>query len=106
MEYRQLGNTDVTVSAVTYGAWAIGGWMWGKQDHDDAIAAIRTSIDAGITTIDTAAVYGFGHSEELVAEAIAGQRDKTVILTKFGLRWDGEDKGQLAGKPGTCRATP
>ncbi len=110
MEYRQLGNSDVTVSAVTYGAWAIGGWMWGQQDHNDAIAAIRTSIDAGITAIDTAAVYGFGHSEELVAEAIAGQRDKIVIMTKFGLRWDSQEKGQLRwethdlqGQPVTIR---
>lgn len=110
MEYRQLGNTDVTVSAITYGAWAIGGRMWGSQDHNDALAAIRTSIDAGITTIDTAAVYGFGHSEELIAEALTGQRDKVVIMTKFGLRWDGDEKGQLRwhthdlqGKPVTIR---
>lgn len=110
MEYRQLGNSDVTVSAITYGAWAIGGWMWGRQDHDDAIAAIRTSIDAGITTIDTAAVYGFGRSEELIAEAIAGKREKVVIMTKFGLRWDSHGKGEmrwdthdLQGNPITIR---
>ena len=95
MEYRKLGDSDVTVSAITFGAWAIGGWMWGEQNHDDAIAAIRTSLDAGITTIDTAAIYGFGHSEELIAQAIAGRGDEVVIMTKFGLRWDGEEKGEV-----------
>ncbi|MCD4825935.1 MAG: aldo/keto reductase [Phycisphaerae bacterium] len=96
MEYRRLGRTDIEISAVTFGAWAIGGWMWGPQDHDAAIDAIRTAIDAGVTTIDTAAVYGFGRSEELVAEAVAGcQRDKLVIMTKFGLRWDHDGEGTL-----------
>ena len=93
MEYRKLGNTDIEISAVTFGAWAIGGWMWGGQDHNDAIAAIRAAVDAGINSIDTAAIYGFGRSEELVAEAIAGRRDKLVILTKFGMRWDIESEG-------------
>ncbi len=89
MDYRQLGNTDIHVPAVIFGAWAIGGWMWGPQDHDDAIAAIRSALDAGINAIDTAAVYGFGQSEELVAEAIADRkREELVLLTKFGLRWD------------------
>lgn len=63
--------------------------MWGGQDESDAIEAIRASIDAGVNTIDTAAIYGMGYSEELVAKAIAGRRDRVVIATKCGMRWDG-----------------
>ncbi|MFW6065590.1 MAG: aldo/keto reductase [Planctomycetota bacterium] len=88
MEYRQLGKSDVKVSAVTLGTWAIGGWMWGGQDESDAIDAIKRSVDLGVTSIDTAAVYGFGKSEELVGKAVADRRDKVQILTKYGLRWD------------------
>ncbi|MBL7112905.1 MAG: aldo/keto reductase [Bacteroidales bacterium] len=88
MEYRSLGNSDVKVTPLTFGAWAIGGWMWGGADKSDALQAIRKSIDLGITTIDTAPVYGFGLSEEIVGEAISGIRDQVQILTKFGLIWD------------------
>ena len=89
MEYRQLGCSDVTVSAVSFGAWAIGGWMWGGQDPDDAVAAIRTAVDAGVTTFDTAAVYGFGASEELVGKALCDVRREDVqVLTKYSLRWN------------------
>lgn len=85
---RPLGNSGVKVTPIIFGAWAIGGWMWGGADDADAIAAIHASIDHGITTIDTAAVYGFGHSEELVGQAIRGKREKVVIATKCGMRWD------------------
>lgn len=91
MEYRQLGNSNVKVSAITFGAWAIGGWMWGDQDDAEAVAAIRTAIDAGVTSLDTAAIYGYGHSEELVGKAIAGRRESVQILTKYGLRWDNQE---------------
>jgi aryl-alcohol dehydrogenase-like predicted oxidoreductase len=94
MEYRQLGNSDVKVTAVTLGTWAIGGWMWGGQDESDALDAIRRSVDLGVTSIDTAAVYGFGSSEELVGKAIAGRRDQVQILTKYGLRWDIDGNGE------------
>ncbi len=60
MIYRKLGKSDVQVSAITFGAWAVGGWMWGGTDEEQSIAAIRTAIEMGVTTIDTAAVYGFG----------------------------------------------
>ncbi len=95
MNSRQLGKSDVYVSPVIFGAWAIGGWMWGGQDEADAIAAIQASLDAGVDTIDTAAIYGMGYSEELVAKAIAGRpRGKVIIATKCGMRWDGpEDEG-------------
>lgn len=88
MEYRRLGSSDLKVSAVTFGAWAIGGWMWGHQDENDAIAAIAKSIDLGVTSIDTAPVYGFGYSEELIGKVIAGKREKVQILTKYCIRWD------------------
>jgi len=89
MEYRKLGNSDLQVSVITFGAWAAGGWMWGSTDRNDAIEAIRASYDVGVTSIDTAPIYGQGTSEEIVGEAIKGlPRDKIQILTKFGLRWD------------------
>lgn len=89
MEKIKLGQSDVEITPIVFGAWAIGGWMWGGSDDQDAINAIRTSLDMGISSIDTAPIYGFGHSEKIVGEAIKGiQRDKIEILTKFGLRWD------------------
>jgi aryl-alcohol dehydrogenase-like predicted oxidoreductase len=89
MEYRQLGETDLKLSAITFGAWAIGGWMWGGTDRKDAVKAIQASYAEGVTSIDTAPAYGQGLSEEIVAEAIQGiPRDKVQVLTKFGLRWD------------------
>ncbi|PWU01557.1 MAG: aldo/keto reductase, partial [Candidatus Melainabacteria bacterium] len=85
---RQLGKSPVKASVVTLGAWAIGGSMWGGNDEKDAIEAINTAIELGVTSIDTAPGYGFGKSEELIAKAIAGKRDKVQLFTKFGLRWD------------------
>lgn len=95
MEYRKIGNSDLEVSVVTFGAWAAGGWMWGGTERSDAVKAIRESYDLGVTSIDTAPVYGQGTSEEIVGEAIKGiARDKVQILTKYGLRWD-TTKGQF-----------
>jgi aryl-alcohol dehydrogenase-like predicted oxidoreductase len=94
MEYRTLGKSGIKVSEIAFGAWAIGGWLWGGADAKDAVIAIETAIDHGMTTIDTAAVYGFGLSEELVGKAVKGKRDKTQILTKFGMVWD-EKKGKF-----------
>lgn len=86
---RPLGNTDLVASNVVFGAWAIGGWKWGGTDADLSIAAIRAALDAGVNCIDTAAVYGFGLSEQLVGEAIKGYaRDKILVATKCGIRWD------------------
>jgi len=91
MEYRPLGKSDVKVSEVILGTWAIGGWLWGGTDDEAAIAAIRKSIDVGMTSIDTAPMYGFGHSEEIVGKAIAGHREEVQLLTKYCLRWDVEE---------------
>jgi aryl-alcohol dehydrogenase-like predicted oxidoreductase len=89
MEKRKLGQSDLEVTVLAFGAWAIGGWLWGGSDSKEAVKAIETAIDHGMTTIDTASVYGFGLSEELVGKAIKGKRDKVQILTKFGMSWDG-----------------
>jgi aryl-alcohol dehydrogenase-like predicted oxidoreductase len=91
MEKRKLGNTDIHISEIAFGAWAIGGWMWGGADARDAVKAIETATDNGMTTIDTASVYGFGLSEELVGKAIKGKRDKVEVLTKFGMSWSGKE---------------
>lgn len=88
MELRKLGKSDVKVSPIAFGAWAIGGWMWGGAEEDAALKAIKAAYQAGITTIDTAPIYGFGRSEELVGKAMEGiSRDKYQILTKFGMNW-------------------
>lgn len=97
MEYRKLGNSELEVSVITFGAWAAGGWMWGSTDRNEAIKAIQAGVEVGMTSIDTAPIYGQGTSEEIVGEAIRGySRDKIQILTKFGMRWD-TDHGELVG---------
>jgi aryl-alcohol dehydrogenase-like predicted oxidoreductase len=98
MEYRKIGNSDLELSVITFGAWAAGGWMWGSTDRNDAIDAIKAGYDLGVTSIDTAPIYGQGDSEEIVGDAIKGiSRDKLQIVTKFGMRWD-LAKGELAMK--------
>lgn len=93
---RKLGTTDVEVTPITMGAWAIGGFMWGGNDEKDSIEAIQAYIDNGVTSIDTAPIYGFGYSEELVGKAIKKyDRSRVQILTKFGMVWDME-KGDYA----------
>ncbi|MGQ8870281.1 aldo/keto reductase [Myroides sp. TSA_177.3] len=95
MEYRKLGNTDLELSAITYGAFAIGGTMWGGNEQKDSIASVKASIDHGVTTLDTAPFYGFGLSEEMIGQAIKGyDRSKIQLLSKFGLVWDGSNKGK------------
>ncbi len=92
MQYRKIGisgQPDLEISVITFGAWAAGGWMWGGTERNEAVRAIQESYEAGVTSIDTAPIYGQGLSEEIVGEAIKGiPRDKVQILTKFGMRWD------------------
>ena len=95
MEYRRVGGSDLQLPVVTFGAWAIGGWMWGGADDGDAIRGIHRAIDEGITCIDTAPTYGMGHSETLVGKAIADRRGEVLIATKCGVRWDSEE-GQFS----------
>jgi aryl-alcohol dehydrogenase-like predicted oxidoreductase len=96
METKQFGNTDMNITRIGFGAWAIGGgnWAfgWGPQDDNEAIAAMQRAIENGMNWIDTAAVYGLGHSEELVGKAIKGMKAKPYIFTKCGLVWDEKRK--------------
>ncbi len=91
MDKKELGGTGVSVTRMAFGAWAIGGWFWGGADEKESVEAIEKAVDIGMTTIDTAPVYGFGQSEELVAKAIRGKRGEVEIMTKFGLKWDGTE---------------
>jgi len=93
MQTRKFGNSDLHITPVGYGAWAIGGsgWQfaWGSQDDNDSIAAIHRSLELGVNWIDTAAVYGLGHSEEVVARALkTWSGPRPYVFTKCGLRWD------------------
>jgi aryl-alcohol dehydrogenase-like predicted oxidoreductase len=89
METSAVAGTSLKVSRVAIGTWAIGGWMWGGTDETESVSTIRSALDHGINVIDTAPVYGFGRSEEIVGKAIAEGRlrDQVVIATKVGLEW-------------------
>jgi len=88
MELRELGKSGIMVTPMAFGAWAIGGWMWGGAEEKESIEAVRAAYDAGITTLDTAPAYGFGRSEELLSKALGGiPRNSYQLLTKFGLNW-------------------
>ncbi len=98
MEFQELGASGVKVSRITFGSWAAGGWMWGGTEQNDAVGAIHASYELGVTSIDTAPIYGQGLSEQIVGEAIKSlPRDKVQVLTKFGMRWD-LAKGDFAMK--------
>jgi aryl-alcohol dehydrogenase-like predicted oxidoreductase len=94
METRQLGNTDLHITPIGFGSWAIGGgnweFAWGPQDELEAIRAIERAVDRGMNWIDTAAVYGLGHSEELVGRAIGGMGQKPLVFTKCSMTWDAD----------------
>ena len=109
MQYRKLGQSGIEISVVGFGAWAIGGWAWGGADEQQAVAAIHAAIDRGVNLVDTAPMYGYGRSEEIVGRAIHGRRDRVVLATKCGLVWDQEQgesffradaKGIAAGESG------
>jgi aryl-alcohol dehydrogenase-like predicted oxidoreductase len=92
MKTKPLGNSDLFITPIGFGAWAIGGsgWQfgWGAQDDSDSVAAIREALDAGINWIDTAAVYGLGHSEEIVARALEGMNNRPYVFTKCSMVWN------------------
>lgn len=89
MEYTKIPGTDMNVSRIALGTWAIGGWMWGGTDEKESIQTIHEALDEGITLIDTAPIYGFGRSEEIVGKAVQeyGKRDELFISTKATLEW-------------------
>lgn len=99
METRKLGCTDLYLTTVGLGTWAIGGggwkFSWGPQDDKESISTIRHSLELGINWIDTAAIYGFGHSEEIVGEALKGLSKNPIIATKCSRLWD--DRGNIIG---------
>lgn len=87
IETLKIEGIATPVSRIGLGTWAIGGWMWGGADDDRSVTTIRSALDRGINLIDTAPVYGFGHSEEVVGKALEGVRDQAVIATKVALDW-------------------
>lgn len=89
MEYTMISGTTMTASRIALGTWAIGGWMWGGSDEAESIRTIHAALDKGINLIDTAPVYGFGVSEEIVGKAIEqrGRREDVLLATKVGLEW-------------------
>jgi len=98
MHKRRLGNSDLEITPLGIGAWAMGGggwaFAWGPQDDPESIAAIHAALDHGINWIDTAAVYGLGHSEEVVAQALKGRAERPYIFTKCSMVWD--DQGNIS----------
>ncbi len=102
---RTLGNSDLQLTSIGFGAWAIGGgnwkFAWGAQDDNESIAAIRRALDLGINWIDTAAVYGLGHSEEIVAKAVKGSAPRPYIFTKCSRRWGPDGSISSILKPGS-----
>lgn len=101
MEYRELGRTGWRVSAVGYGAWAIGGDAWGATDDAESLRSLHRAIDLGVNFVDTADVYGDGHSERLIAQVLRDRREEVVVATKAGRRLDphvagGYDRANLA----------
>jgi aryl-alcohol dehydrogenase-like predicted oxidoreductase len=108
MQTRTLGNSDLQITRVGYGAWAVGGsgWQfaWGSQDDNDSIAAIHRALELGVNWIDTAAVYGLGHSEEVVARALKSWSGaRPYVFTKCALRWDAKGQVQKVLKADSIR---
>ncbi len=99
MQTRRLGNSDMHITPVGFGAWALGGggwaFSWGEQDDQESIGAIQAALDHGVNWIDTAAVYGLGHSEEIVAQALKGHASRPYIFTKCERVWD--EAGNIGG---------
>ncbi|MEY9530864.1 aryl-alcohol dehydrogenase-like predicted oxidoreductase [Sinorhizobium fredii] len=107
---RRLGRTDFDITPIGFGAWAIGGpdwgWGWGIQDDAQSIAAIRHAVARGINWIDTAPVYGLGHSEEIVREALAPipKSERPLVFTKAGLVWDPDNRNALPARVGDAKS--
>ncbi|HTD56418.1 MAG TPA: aldo/keto reductase [Silvibacterium sp.] len=106
-ELRQLGSSDLRLTPIGYGAWAIGGgnweFAWGAQDDDESVRTIERALDLGLNWIDTAAIYGLGHSEEVVARALKNSPQKPYIFTKCSMRWDANRQIYRSLKPESLR---
>lgn len=108
MNARKLGNSDLQITPVGFGAWAVGGsgweYAWGAQDDQDSISAMHKALELGVNWIDTAAVYGMGHSEEVVARALKiWNNERPYIFTKCALRWDNAGKTYPDFSPASLR---
>ena len=107
MQKKRLGNSDLELTPIGIGAWAMGGggwaFAWGPQDDDESIAAIHAALDHGVNWIDTAAVYGLGHSEEVVARALAGRRKRPYVFTKCERTWNEQRQIQKVLKRDSIR---
>jgi aryl-alcohol dehydrogenase-like predicted oxidoreductase len=107
MQKRKLGSSDLEITPIGVGAWAMGGggWQfaWGAQDDDESVDAIHAALDHGINWIDTAAVYGLGHSEEVVGRALAGRSKKPLVFTKCGIVWDERRETRRSLEPESIR---
>lgn len=107
MQKRQLGNSDLHITPIGFGAWAIGGsgwaFAWGPQDDEQSIRSIHRALDLGINWIDTAAVYGLGHSEEVVARALEGRSNRPYIFTKCAMVWDENRQVHIELSPDSIR---
>src|SRR6202167_6824520 len=109
MNKKKLGNSDMELSPIGFGSWAVGGgdWQfsWGPQDDNDSIAAIHKALELGVNWIDTAAVYGLGHSEEVVARALKSWSGaRPYVFTKCALRWDSQGNVQKVLKAESIRS--
>ena len=97
MEYRKLGSSDLNVSVIGFGAWGIGGApFWSSEGDNISVKSIQKAYDLGINFFDTAPVYGFGRSERLIGKALKPMRDKIILATKCGLRWEKEALGSIS----------
>jgi aryl-alcohol dehydrogenase-like predicted oxidoreductase len=107
MQTRQLGNSDLQITPLGIGAWAIGGgglpFAWGPQDDNDSIAAIHAALDRGINWIDTAPVYGLGHSEDIVGRALKNRATRPCVFTKCSIVWDDKREVTRSLKPDSLR---
>src|ERR1700678_2261477 len=107
MTKKRLGNSDLELTPIGIGAWAMGGagwaFAWGPQDDGESIAAIHAALDAGLNWIDTAAIYGLGHSEEVVARALQGRPQKPLVFTKCGIVWDERREPKRTIEPESIR---
>jgi aryl-alcohol dehydrogenase-like predicted oxidoreductase len=104
MQYTELGKSRLQVSRIGFGCAAIGGFDYGAVDDDQSVLAIRAALDGGVNFFDTAAVYGFGHSEEVLSRALADERHGVVIATKGGVEWDQSGRTRRTLNPAAIRA--
>ncbi len=103
MRYRPLGSTGMVVSEVGFGSWQLGGEGWGAFRSEDGLRAVRRALDLGVSLFDTAPVYGFGRSEELLGKALGRDIEKVTVISKAGLVWDEDRRVAHDNRPEAIR---